>query len=65
MHGHIISNNETCNNYTQKRNLLPELDCYPKLKDGFVCRSMFKEYNKRNCKRNTNGDLSKIIYLLC
>jgi len=42
LYGHIICNEETCVNYLQERNLLPELGSCSKLKDGVICGRFFK-----------------------
>ena len=55
MHGRIIYyDEETYNvkvNYLKERNLLSELDSYPKLNDGVVCGGTFNEYPINNRKR--------------
>jgi len=47
LYGHIICNEETCVNYLQERNLLPELGSCSKLKDGVICGGTLKEYQKK------------------
>jgi hypothetical protein len=44
LYGHIICNEETCVNYHQERNLLPELSSCSKLTDGVICGDTLKEY---------------------
>lgn len=65
LYGFLISNEKTCVNYLQERNLLPEPGSCSKLKDCVICGVMLKEYQKNNHQRVLNGNLLKTIYLLC
>jgi len=51
LYGQILCNEETCVNYLQERNLLPELGSCFKLKYGVICGGTLKEYQKNYRKR--------------